>query len=108
MGEEMTPVSKYSWHYGNYCGAGGEGPTNGTATDEACMLHDKCYGDNGFTPLSNFQEPVDLLRQCNQNLCDAVQARSASLGATISLEKQADIEILGYFGYIVSPGVNCH
>ncbi len=48
-----TPVHGI-WTYGHWCGAGGSGnPTD--PSDAACMAHDDCYAQAGFTPGSNFQ-----------------------------------------------------
>jgi Phospholipase A2 len=47
-----TPVHG-PWTYGNCCGPGGSGtPIN--PTDTACMAHDACYAQAGFTAGSKF------------------------------------------------------
>ena len=115
-----TPVHGL-WTYGHHCGAGGSGnPTD--PTDAACMAHDACYAQAGFSPGSNFQGSNAQLQACNQQLCNAVNARrnslTQSLGhswlpavppANVSSEISADQQISLYFTYAVAPwGNSCH
>ena len=118
----QTPVHGL-WTYGHWCGAGVSGnPTD--PTDAACMAHDVCYAQAGFTPLSNFRGSNAQLQACNQQLCNAVNARRASLfqstgvGLTwlpavppdnVMNEIKADQDISLYFTWGVAPGGNsCH
>ncbi len=108
------------WTYGHHCGAGGSGnPTD--PTDAACMAHDACYAQAGFTPGSNFQGPNTQLQACNQQLCDAVRARQGSLIQKIrskgplvtsvydAQEPGADGDINFYFTWAIAPwGNSCH
>jgi hypothetical protein len=118
----QTPVHGL-WTHGHWCGAGGSGnPTD--PTDAACMAHDACYAQAGFTQMSNFQGSNAQLQACNQQLCNAVNARRASLfqstgvGQTwlpavppdnVMNEIKADQDISLYFTWVVAPGGNsCH
>src|SRR5579885_153522 len=75
----------------HYCGPGGGG-TITSPTDNACYLHDKCYTDNGFSPIDNFNPFLSIsqghkLQGCNQALCDA----------TAPINNGAATAIGGYF-----------
>jgi hypothetical protein len=114
-----TPVHGL-WTYGHWCGSGGSGnPTD--PTDAACMAHDACYAQAGFTAGSNFQGSNAQLQACNQQLCNAVRARQSSLiqkirskGPLVTSvsevqEPGADGDINSYFTWAIAPwGNSCH
>jgi RHS repeat-associated protein len=115
---------KGPWKYGHYCGRGGMGPTiDDMGTDAACMNHDACYGQYGFSVMSNYDLAiaypaivVTALQGCNQDLCDAVRAigsaiRKNPIGViTVNQlnESGADIEINFYFTWLVPQRYSCH
>jgi hypothetical protein len=103
------------WHYGNFCGAGGEGlPTNNT--DTGCMFHDYCYFQGGFTFGSNFQGFNAQLQACNQLLCNGVRTRANQLlnqgivnqgpFSPLGPEYGADSDINYLFTRLISPWGN--
>ena len=91
-------------------------------TDAACMAHDACYDQAGFTAGSNLQGSNAQLQACNQELCNALRARRnalvQSLGhswlpadppANVSSELNADDQINLYLTCVVAPwGNSCH
>jgi RHS repeat-associated protein len=85
------------WTYGNYCGAGGMG-TPIDAVDRACKAHDKCYGDNGLSSLSNFGAPNATLQACNQRLCDAMASAIQNTTPQTIDQGNAAMDIILYFG----------
>lgn len=115
------------WTYGNWAGAGGMGaPIN--STDAAAMMHDYCYAQGGYSPMSNYGAPNAGLQACNQALCDAVNARINDEGKQANTpgtaeynnimaggyyptareqENGADMDIRDYFTHVVRKGNAC-
>jgi RHS repeat-associated protein len=107
------------WQYGNWCGAGGIGPTQND-TDVACREHDNCYGSR-LTIGSNYtynSNRSGVLQGCNQTLCNAVRARTKKITASPAnayfgyteeetKELAVDAEIAFFFTYLVPPGNAC-
>jgi hypothetical protein len=63
---------------------GGKGtPVDGL--DAACMQHDQCYAQNGFTAGSNFGAPNSALQGCNQALCTAAQTVQTQLVGSVAM-----------------------
>jgi RHS repeat-associated protein len=115
------------WTYGNWAGAGGMGaPINNT--DAAAMMHDYCYSQGGYSPMSNYGAPNAGLQACNQALCDAANARindevtQANTPGTAEYnnimaggyhptarqqENSADMDIRDYFTHVVRKGNAC-
>jgi hypothetical protein len=70
--------------------------------DQACMAHDMCYGRNGFSSMSNFDDNLSAtdknrLQACNQMLCNATRQSSATGSSRVNF----------YFSWIPDMDVAC-
>ncbi len=118
-GFNQPPVNGL-WTYGNWCDQGGQGAAT-NQTDAACIAHDACYFQGGFTATTNFGPHNAALQACNQQLCNTVKARQNILvqqtksrgpfGAYLDndhYEAEADGEINDYFTIAPRNGNGCH
>jgi RHS repeat-associated protein len=90
------PTRMFGTHW---CGPGGAGPPVNDL-DEACQLHDMCYGSR-FSAMSNFSDlsvtDSNSLQACNQLLCNAARQSSAPGSSRVNF----------YFSFLVPGKVSC-
>lgn len=101
--------------YGNYCGAGGQGPVV-SLTDAGCRGHDVCFGaaNTDFTSMTSEGAWNKLLpaqqsrvQACNQQLCESERDVRNEIPSWNVKQTLANDEIILFFSYGVPKGARC-